>query len=52
MTSMMDMDYDVVSLQDWLAMEHNDKTRLLSDNILRYEDHHMLLIYVGPWVLG
>ena len=52
MTSMMDMGYDVVSVQDWLAMEHNDKTGLLSGNILRYANHHMLLVYVGPWVLG
>ena len=52
MNSMMDMGYDVVSAQDWLAMEHNDKTGLLSGNILRYADHHMLLNYVGPWVLG
>ena len=39
---MMNMGYNVVSLQDWLAMEHNDKTRLLSSNILRYADHHIL----------
>ena len=52
MTSMMDMSYNVVSLQDWLAMEHNDKTGLLSGDILRYTDHHMLLVYVEPWVLG
>ena len=52
MTFMMDMCYDVVSLQDWLAMEHNDKTGFLSGNILRYAYHHMLLIYVGLWVLG
>ena len=49
---MMDMGYNVVNLQDWLTMEHNDKTGLLSGNILRYADHHMLLVYVGPWVLG
>ena len=52
MTSMMDMGYDVVSLQDWLTMELNDKTGLLSGNILKYADHHMLLIYVGLWSLG
>ena len=52
MTSTMDMGYDVVSLQDWLAMEHNDKTGLLSGNVLRYVDHHILLIYVVRWVLG
>ena len=52
MTSMMDMSYNVVSLQDWLVMEHNDKTGLLSSDILRYTDHHVLLVYVGPWVLG
>ena len=51
MTSMIDMGYNVVILQHWLAMEHNDKTGLLSGNILRYADHHMLLVYVGPWVL-
>ena len=42
MTSMMDMGYDVVSAQDWLAMEHKDKTWLLSGNILRYANHHVL----------
>ena len=52
MTSMMDMSYNVVSLQDWLVMEHNDKTWLLLGDILRYIDHHMLLVYVGPWVFG
>ena len=52
MTSMMDMGYDVVNLQDWLAMEHNVKIGLLSGNILRYANHHILLIYVGLWVLG
>ena len=51
MTSMMDMGYDVISVQDWLPMEHKDKTGLLSSNILRYTYHHMLLVYVGPWVL-
>ena len=50
MTSMMDMGYDVVSLQDWLAIEHNDRIGLLLGNILRYANHHMLLIYVEPWV--
>ena len=29
MTSMMEMGYDVVSLQDWLAMENNDKKKLI-----------------------
>ena len=52
MTSMMDMGYDVVTLQDWSTMERNDKTGLLSGNILRYAYHHMFLIYVGLWVLG
>ena len=35
MTSMMDMGYNVTNLLDWLTMEHNDKTWLLSGNILR-----------------
>ena len=48
MNSMMEIGYDVVNLQDWLIMEHNDKIGLLSNNILRYADHHLLLIYVGP----
>ena len=52
MTSMMDMSYNVVCLQDWLTMEHNDKTGFLSGDILIYTDHHMLLFNVGPWFLG
>ena len=45
MTSLMDMGYNVVSLQDWLAMEHNDKIGLLLSNIFRYVYHLMLLVY-------
>ena len=51
MTSTMDMGYDVTNAQDWLAMEHNDKTWLLLGNILRYAYHHMLRIYMVMWIL-
>ena len=46
MTSMMNIGYNVVSLQDWLTMEHNDKKRLLSSNILRYADHHIYYLFM------
>ena len=52
MTSMMNMSYNVASLQDLLAMEHNDKRGLLSGDILRYTDHHMLLFVWDRGSLG
>ena len=50
MTSMMNKGYDVVSVQDWLAIKHNNKTRLVSGNILKFVNH--ITCYLFMWDRG